>query len=112
MFFDPPRSSLDPAVRAFRGASGATDLRGINSLVKYLRPEGLFSGHRLLPFKSAQNAGTGSTAFCIGGATEGHATLVNSPTWGASAMTFNNSTQYATIPDFLGTETLTVWVSR
>ena len=36
-------------------------------------------------------------------------TLVSSPTWGASGIAYNGTNQYGTIPDFLGSSTLTVF---
>jgi hypothetical protein len=60
--------------------------------------------------KSAQNAGTGATAYGIGSLTANNMTLVNGPTWGAGGLAFvPGSSQYATIADFLASETLTVF---
>ena len=100
---------LDPAVTAFAAASGATDLVGIDALVKYVRAQGLFNNFRLYPMKSAQNAGSGSTVYGLGGLTTNDMTLVNSPTWGASGIEFDGVNQYGSINDFLDSSTLTAW---
>tara|TARA_R110000868_G_scaffold360679_1_gene622727 strand:+ start:925 stop:1764 length:840 start_codon:yes stop_codon:yes gene_type:complete len=93
--------SLDPLTVAFKAASGATDVSGIDAIVRYVRAEGLISSFRLYPMKSAQNAGSGSTVHGIGSLTANNFTLVGSPTWGASGIAMNGSTQYATASDFL-----------
>jgi len=100
---------LDPLVSAFKAESGATDTSGLNALIKYVRGEGLINNFVIYPMKSAQNAGSGSTVYGLGGLTALDATLVNSPTWGATGITFNGTTQYGMLTDFLATETLTVF---
>jgi hypothetical protein len=60
--------------------------------------------------KSAQNAGSGSTVYGLGGLTSNNMTLVNSPTWGSDGVTFNAaSSQYGTISDFLGGGTVNLF---
>jgi hypothetical protein len=47
------------------------------------------------PLRSAQNAGTGSTAYSLGGLGTYNGTLVNGPTWGADGLSFaKTSSQY------------------
>lgn len=99
---------LDPSISAFAAASGATDLTALNNLAKYLRSQSLLSSVRCFPFKSAQNAGSGSTVYGWGDLTTNDMTLVNSPTWGTGGIAFASaSSQYGSIADFLGTRTLT-----
>jgi len=107
----PTRSlgGLDPAVTAFASASGATDLTGLNNLIVYLKAQNLYDNFVIYPMKSAQNAGTGATVYSLGGLTTNNMTLVNSPTWGASGVTFNGTNQHGEIADFLGSDTLTVF---
>jgi hypothetical protein len=100
---------LDPLTAAYATATGATDLAAVDALMRYCRTESLLNNIRLYALKSAQNAGTGSTVFGIGGLTANNMTLVGSPSWGAGGIAFNGSTQAGTIVDFLGSETLTVW---
>jgi len=92
----------DADVAAFQKASAASDVSGILDLVDYLKAESLWNYARFYPMKSAQNAGTGSTVYGLGGLTTNNMTLVNSPTWGSDGVTFASaSTQYATAGDFL-----------
>jgi hypothetical protein len=107
-----PWTSLDPDVAAFVAASGAIDTSGINRLAIYLKAENLWSNTRFYPLKSAQNAGSGSTAYGLGGLTANNMALVNSPTWGAGGITFNDTTQYGAIADFLGDGDLVAGVRR
>jgi hypothetical protein len=70
----------------------------------------LYNNFRLYPFMPRTNADSGSTAFGLGGLTANEMTLVNGPTWGASGLAFASaSSQYGSISDFLGSETLTVF---
>jgi hypothetical protein len=88
--------SLDPLTVAYAAASGATDLAGIDKVIRYVRAESLLSNFVMYPMKSAQNAGTGATAYGLGGLTSNEMTLVNGPTWGASGLAFASaSSQYA-----------------
>lgn len=93
----PQTLPTDTDVLAFAAASGATsipDLLKIEDLVAYLKAESLWDYARFYPMKSAQNAGSGSTVYGLGGLTSNNMTLVNSPTWGSDGVTFNGSTQY------------------
>jgi hypothetical protein len=45
------------------------------------------------PLRSSQNAGTGSTAYSLGGLGTYNGTLVNGPTWGADGISFGGNTQ-------------------
>jgi hypothetical protein len=104
------RGGRDPLTNAYASASGATDLAGIDALIKYVRAQGLLSNFRLYPMKSAQNAGSGSTVYGIGNATTEVGTLVNGPTWGAGGISYTGaSSHYMSIPDFLTDETITVF---
>ena len=102
--------SLDPLTVAYAAASGATDLAGIDKVIRYVRAESLLSNFVMYPMKSAQNAGTGATAYGLGGLTANEMTLLNGPTWGASGLAFARaSSQYGSIPDFLTSENLTIF---
>lgn len=102
-------TGIDPLVAAFAAESGATDLGGLNTLISYVRAEGLINNFVIYPMKSAQNAGSGSTVYGLGGLTTNDMTLLNSPTWGSTGITFNGTNQYGEIADFLGSDTLTVF---
>jgi hypothetical protein len=41
------------------------------------------------PLRSSQNAGTGSTAYSLGGLGTYNGTLINGPTWGEDGLNFN-----------------------
>ena len=84
----------DSDVAAFQKDSGATQVGPILALVDYLKAESLWDYARFYPMKSAQNAGSGSTVYGLGGLTSNNMTLVNSPTWGSDGVTFDGSTQY------------------
>lgn len=91
---------LDADVAAFRAATGAKDVLAINRLAIYLKGQGLWDYARFYPMKSSQNAGSGSTAYGLGGLTTNNMTLVNSPTWGSDGVTFTAaSSQYGNFGD-------------
>jgi hypothetical protein len=79
---------IDPDAQAFIDASGATDIEGINDFVKGIKALGLWNSMVCWPLRSSQNAGTGSTAYSLGGLGTYNGTLVNGPTWGADGITF------------------------
>ncbi len=80
---------LDADVAAFATASGATDLTVLNQLAVYLKSQSLWTHCRIFPFKSAQNKGSGTTVYGLGGWTSNHITTVGGPTWGSSGMAFD-----------------------
>ena len=96
------RVPVDSDVLSFASASGAiqvVDLVKLENLVAYLKSQSLWGYARFYPMKSAQNAGSGSTVYGLGGLTSNNMTLVNSPTWGSDGVTFNGSTQYGNVGD-------------
>jgi len=109
----PQTLPTDTDVLAFAAASGAVsipDLLKIEDLVAYLKAQSLWDYARFYPMKSAQNAGSGSTVYGLGGLTSNNMTLVNSPTWGSEGVTFDAaSSQAGTISDFLSDATLSFW---
>ena len=98
---------VDPDLAAFITATGATNTESLGNLVTYLKQQSLWASSRIYPMKAAQNAGSGSIAYGLGGLTSNNMTLVSSPTWGADGIAFNGTSQYGTIPDFLGSQTIT-----
>jgi hypothetical protein len=81
-------ASFDADARAFINASGATARAEINHFVKGIKKLGLYSSMVCWPLRSTQNAGTGSTAYSLGGLGTYNGTLVNGPTWGADGVEF------------------------
>jgi hypothetical protein len=85
-------SSFDNDARTFINTSGAIDRAAINHFVKGIKRLGLWSSMVCWPLRSAQNAGTGSTAYSLGGLGTYNGTLVNGPTWGADGVDFAAAT--------------------
>lgn len=81
-------ASFDADARAFINTSGATARAEINHFVKGIKKLNLYSSMVCWPLRSSQNAGTGSTAYSLGGLGTYNGTLVNGPTWGADGITF------------------------
>jgi hypothetical protein len=84
-------ASFDQDARVFINASGATDRAAVNYFVKGIKRLGLWSSMVCWPLRSAQNAGTGSTAYSLGELGAYNGTLVNGPTWGADGITFDGT---------------------
>jgi hypothetical protein len=85
----------DADATAFAAASGATDVSNLSAFVKGVKELGLWSNMVCWPLRSSQNAGTGTTAFSLGGLGAYNGTLVNGPTWEDDGVTFvNASTQH------------------
>jgi hypothetical protein len=97
-------TATDSDVLAFIAASGATDIEGLDAFVKGVKNLGLWESMVAWPLRSSQNAGTGTTAYSLGGLGTFNGTLVNGPTWGADGVEFSNATSthiVATIPQAL-----------
>jgi hypothetical protein len=93
-------SSFDNDARTFINTSGAADRAAINHFVKGIKRLGLWDDMVCWPLRSAQNAGTGSTAYSLGGLGAYNGTLVNGPTWGVDGLTIlGSSNQSVTIGD-------------
>jgi hypothetical protein len=92
-------SAIDPDARNFINNTGATDRAAINYFVKGIKRLGLWDDMVCWPLRSAQNAGTGSTAYSLGGLGAYNGTLVNGPTWGADGIQRNSGANgYISIP--------------
>jgi len=78
---------IDADATAFVAASGATDFDAINRFVIGMKTLGLYNSMVCWPLRSTQNAGTGSTAYSLGGLGTYNGTLVNGPTWGSDGVT-------------------------
>jgi hypothetical protein len=80
------------------GVTDATAKAQINAFVKGVKDLGLWSSMVSWPLRSTQNAGTGTTAYSLGGLITTNGTLTNGPTWGANGVTFDGTNDYITIP--------------
>lgn len=93
-------NTFDPDALRYFATAGVTDATGrsqINTFVRGIKSLGLYSNMVCWPLRSTQNAGTGTTAYSLGGLGTYNGTLtptVSPPTWGASGITFNGTTQY------------------
>ena len=76
------------------GVTDATAKSQINAFVKGVKNLGLYNSMVCWPLRSTQNAGTGTTAYSLGGLQTANATLVNSSTWTSNGTPFT-TTQYA-----------------
>ena len=76
------------------GVTNATAKSQINAFVKGVKNLGLYNSMVCWPLRSSQNAGTGSTAYSLGGLENPNASLVNSPTWGTDGITTNGTSSY------------------
>jgi hypothetical protein len=73
----------------FVAATGATDTTVLANLTAYLKLQNLWDSVRFFPFKSAQNKGSGTTVYGLGGWTSNNIALVGGPTWGADGVAFD-----------------------
>ena len=94
-------SGLDSDVLAFAAESGATDLSGLNDLVKYLKAESLYDNFVIYPQKSAQNSGSGSTVYSLGGLTTNNMALTGGFSWSSVGISYDGVDAMASAPDFL-----------
>jgi hypothetical protein len=81
----------DPDAATFIAASGATDVWNIQKFVQGVKDLGLWDDMVCWPLRSSQNAGTGTTAYSLGGLGTYNGTLVNGPTWGVDGITFDGT---------------------
>jgi uncharacterized Zn-binding protein involved in type VI secretion len=86
--------TTDADVLAFIEESGATDIAGLDAFVKGVKDLGLWNSLVFWPLRSTQNAGTGTTAYSLGGFGAYTGTLVNGPSWGANGITFVGGDDY------------------
>jgi hypothetical protein len=90
------RQGVDSDAIAYCKRSGATNRAAINAFVRGIKTLGLWNSMVCWPLRSSQNAGTGTTAYSLGGLGTFNGTLVNGPVWGASGITSNTSSQAIT----------------
>jgi len=86
----------DPDAATFIAASGATDVWNIQKFVQGVKTLGLWDDMVCWPLRSAQNAGTGTVAYSLGGLGAFNGTLVNGPTWSADGIVVAANTRKIT----------------
>jgi len=92
-------NSFDPDALRYFATAGVTDATGrsqINTFVRGIKSLGLYNNMVCWPLRSTQNAGTGTTAYSLGGLGVYNGTLTNGPTWGTSGITFGLTKYIAT----------------
>ena len=93
-------SGFDGDAAAYFERAGVTDTTAktqINAFVIGVKALGLYNNMVSWPLRSAQNAGTGTTAYSLGGFGIYNGTLTNGPTWGTDGIVFDG------INDFINT---------
>jgi hypothetical protein len=93
-----PARGYDADATAFAAASGATDVAALSAFVKGVKELGLWNNMVCWPLRSTQNAGTGTTAYSLGGLGSFNGTLVNGPIWTADGLSFDATNESVALP--------------
>jgi hypothetical protein len=103
------KPAYDADASAYFTTAGVTNTAGrqqISRFVTGIKDLGLWSSMVCWPLRSSQNAGTGTTAYSLGGLGTFNGTLVNSPSWGVDGITFTSgSSQTITVPNITISQT-------
>jgi len=86
------RNPLDRDAREFFGRAGVSDAAArlqFNEFVRGIKGLGLWDSMVCWPLRSTQNAGTGTTAYSLGGLGTFNGTLVDGPVWDTDALDFS-----------------------
>lgn len=98
------KPSYDSDASAYFTTAGVTSTAGrqqVSRFVTGIKDLGFWSNMVCWPLRSSQNAGTGTTAYSLGGLGTFNGTLTNGPTWGADGIVFTRtSSNYINIPTF------------
>ena len=95
-------SGVDYDVSAYfqtAGITNATARSQINTFALGLKSLGLWDTSICWMLKSSLNAGTGSVVYSFGGLGSYNGSLVNSPTWGSTGISFTSTNQQINLPD-------------
>jgi hypothetical protein len=87
-------SGFDADAAAYFERAGVTDATAkgqINAFVKGIKDLGIYNSMVSWPLRSTQNAGTGTTAYSLGGWGTFNGTFAGSPTWVANGLSFTTS---------------------
>lgn len=91
----PRLAAFDPDALAYFTTAGITDNTAktqIDDFVVGIKNLGLWSSMVSWPLRSTQNAGTGTTAYSLGGLGAYNGTLVGSPSWGTEGIALSSLT--------------------
>jgi hypothetical protein len=94
------KPTYDSDASSYFTTAGVTEVAArqqISRFVTGIKDLGLWSNMVCWPLRSSQNAGTGTTAYSLGGLGTFNGTLTNGPTWGASGVDFDG------VNDFINT---------
>ena len=92
--YTPSVIAFDSDAAAFFATAGVTDATAksqINEFVVGVKGLGLYSNMVCWPLRSSQNAGTGTTAYSLGGLGSFNGTLVGGSTWGTSGIVLDGT---------------------
>ena len=91
------KPAYDANASTYFTTAGVTSTSGrqqISRFVTGIKDLGLWSSMVCWPLRSSQNAGTGTTAYSLGGLGTYNGTLTNGPTWGADGVIFDGVDDY------------------
>jgi hypothetical protein len=90
---------MDSDAAAYCARSGAADRAAINAFVRGVKALGLWNSMVCWPLRSSQNAGTGTTAYSLGGLGTFDGSLINGPVWTADGLVTDAANENVQIPD-------------
>ena len=103
------KPAYDADASTYFTTAGVTNTAGrqqISRFVTGIKDLGLWSNMVCWPLRSSQNAGTGTTAYSLGGLGTYNGTIVNNPTWGVDGITFTSgSSQTINVPNITISQT-------
>jgi hypothetical protein len=97
-------SGFDADAAAYFDRAGVTDATAksqISAFVVGVKDLGLYNNMVSWLLRSAQNKGSGTTAYSLGGFGTYNGTLTNGPTWGANGITFDGINDSISITPFV-----------
>jgi hypothetical protein len=106
------KPAYDADASAYFTTAGVTNTAGrqqISRFVTGVKDLGLWSSMVCWPLRSSQNAGTGTTAYSLGGLGEYNGTLANSPAWSVDGVTFSPTNSCLQFSYLLPTGTHTIF---
>jgi hypothetical protein len=89
----------DPDAAAFCARSGASDRAALSAFVRGVKDLGLWESMVCWPLRSEQNAGTGTTAYSLGGLGTFDGSLINGPVWTADGLVTDATNENVQLPD-------------
>ena len=96
------KPAYDADASTYFTTAGVTNTAGrqqISRFVTGVKDLGLWSSMVCWPLRSTQNAGTGTTAYSLGGLGSYNGTLTNGPTWGADGIVLTSTSHQIILPD-------------